>query len=204
MANETRGIDLRRVVVSEFVSLDGVMEDPGGAEKSKYGGWTRQYWGDEASKYKLDELFASDALLLGRVTYEGFAAAWPSRTDEQGFADRMNNIPKYVVSTTLKEAHWNNSRLIRANVPEEVSKLKKHTGQDILVAGSRSLVQTLAQQDLIDEYRLLVYPVVVGGGKRLFGEWTNTTLKPVETKMFSSGVVLLRYEPVRKAAPKTV
>jgi len=186
-----------KVIVSEFVSLDGVMEDPGGAEKFEHGGWTMPYGNEEIGKFKFDELFAGGAFLLGRVTYQGFAAAWPSRTDEAGFADRMNSLPKYVVSTTLEELKWNNSRLIKGNIAEEVSKLKQEVGQDILIAGSGTLVQTLMQHDLIDEYRLLVYPVVLGSGKRLFRDGSNTTLRLVETKTFSSGVVLLRYEPDR-------
>lgn len=136
---------MRTIVVSEFVSLDGVVEDPGGAEKFKHGGWSFKFRDDEVPKYKLDELLASDALLLGRVTYEGFAKAWPSVKDDVGFADKMNNISKYVVSTTLKKVDWNNSRLIRANVTEEVKKLKQLPGKDILVYGSRKLVNTLLQ-----------------------------------------------------------
>ncbi len=170
------------------------MEGPGGAEKTKNGGWTWKYWNDQIGKFKFDELFATGALLLGRVTYQGFAKAWPSMKDEQGFADRMNNLPKHVVSTTLQEADWNNSRLINANVAEEVSKLKQQPGQDILIFGSCELVHTLTQHDLIDEYRLLVYPVVLGSGKRLFGYESNKTLKLVETKPFSTGVVLLHYQ----------
>jgi len=187
---------MRKIVVSEFVSLDGVMEDPGGAEKSKLGGWTMQYWNDEIGKFKLEELFASDALLLGRVTYQGFAAAWPSRTDEQGFAQWMNSIPKYVVSTTLKHLDWNNSRLIKGNLPDEISKLKQQSGKNILVNGSATLVHTLMQHDLIDEYRLLVYPVVLGDGKRLFKDGKNTKLRLAETRTFPSGVVLLQYHPI--------
>jgi dihydrofolate reductase len=187
---------MRRVVVSEFVSLDGVMEDPGGAEKSEHGGWSFQFWNEEAAKYKFDELFASDALLLGRVTYQGFAEAWPSRTDEEGFADRMNSIPKFVVSTTLEEVEWNNSRLIKRNVANEVSKLKQQPGQDILVAGSGELVHTLMHHDLIDGYRIMVHPIVLGGGKRLFREGTEKkVLRLRETRTFSSGIVLLCYEP---------
>jgi dihydrofolate reductase len=185
---------MRKVIVSEFVTLDGVMEDPGGAEKFEHGGWTMPFWGDDIGKVKLDELFASDALLLGRVTYQGFAAAWPSRTDEAGFADRMNSLPKFVVSTTLRDASWKNSRLIRGNIAQEVSTLKQQPGQDILVAGSGSLVRTLMQHELVDEFRLLVYPVVLGSGKRLFGDARNATLRLMETKIFSSGVVLLRYQ----------
>jgi dihydrofolate reductase len=186
---------LRKVIVSMFVSLDGVMEDPGGAEKFEHGGWTIPYWDDEIGKFKLDELFASDALLLGRVTYQGFAAVWPSQNDEAGFADRMNGLPKYVVSTTLQDLEWNNSRLIKGNVAEEVSRLKEQPGQDILIAGSGILVNTLLQDGLIDEYRLLVYPVVLGSGKRLFKEGSITGLRLVETKTFGSGVVLLTYRP---------
>lgn len=186
---------MRKVVVTEYVSLDGVFEDPGGGEKSKYGGWSNQFWNEEAAKFKFDELFASDALLLGRVTYEGFAKAWPTMKDEAGFADRMNSIPKYVVSTTLKEPSWNNSRLIKENVPEEVSKLKQQPGMDILVAGSAGLAHTLMQHNLVDEYRLLVHPVILGGGKRLFQEGLEKQiLRPVDTKRFSSGIVLLTYQ----------
>ncbi len=190
---------MRKVIVSEYVTLDGVMEDPGGGEKSKHGGWSFKFWNEEAAKYKYDELFASDALLLGRVTYQGFAKAWPSMTDEQGFAARMNSIPKYVVSKTLKQLDWNNSTLIKGNIPEEVQKLKQQPGQDILVAGSCELVHTLMQHDLIDEYRLMVHPVVLGSGKRLFREGNNKkTLTLVGTKTFSSGIVAITYQPAKK------
>lgn len=172
------------------------MEDPGGGEKSAHGGWSFQFWSDEAARFKFDELFASDALLLGRVTYEGFAAAWPSVKDEAGFADRMNGIPKYVISTTLREASWNNSHIISANVAEEVAKLKQEPGQDILVAGSAQLVQTLMRHNLIDEYRLMIHPIVVGGGKRLFPEGQDrSTLKLMGARTFSSGIVVLSYAP---------
>jgi len=181
---------MRKVVVAEFLSLDGVMEAP---EK-----WSFQFWNDEIAKFKRDELLASDAHLLGRVTYQIFASAWPSRSDEEGFADRMNSLPKYVVSTTLKKAEWKNSHLIRENVAEEVSKLKQQPGQDILVAGSATLVQALIQHDLIDEYHLLVFPVVLGSGKRLFKNEGKATLKLMEAKTFSSGVVLLSYRPIQK------
>ncbi len=183
---------MRKVIVSEFVSLDGVMEAPDQ--------WHFPFFNEEAGKYKFDELFASDALLLGRVTYEGFAAAWPSMTDEEGFADRMNSLPKYVVSTTLEEPlEWNNSTLIKGNIAEEVSRLKQQPGQDIAVHGSADLVNTLMQHDLIDEYRLMVHPVVVGSGKRLFKDGSDTTvLRLVETKTFSTGVVVLTYQPAGK------
>ena len=190
---------MRKVIVSEYVTLDGIMEDPGGGEGTEHGGWSFQFWSEEAAKFKFDELFASDALLLGRVTYQGFAKAWPSMTDEQGFADRMNSLPKFVVSTTLEKLEWNNSRLIKENIAEEVSKLKQQPGQDILVAGSVELVHTLMQHDLIDEYRIMVHPVVVGSGKRLFKDETDTkVLKLVDTKTFSSGIVVLSYQPAGK------
>jgi dihydrofolate reductase len=187
-----------KVVVSEFVSLDGVIEDPGGAEKFEHGGWTIPYWSDDIGAFKFDELMTSDALLLGRVTYEGFAAAWPGQADEAGFADRMNNLPKYVVSTTLDKTDWNNSTIISGNVAEEVASLKEQPGQDILINGSGKLIQSLMPDNLIDEYRLLVYPIVLGSGKRLFQGGIDTTLKLVESRAFDSGVILLRYQPAAK------
>jgi dihydrofolate reductase len=185
---------MRKVVVTEFVSLDGVMEDPGGAEGFEHGGWTTPHWDDGIADFKSGELFAADALLLGRVTYDGFAAAWPSRTDEQGFADRMNNLPKYVASTTLTDPEWNNSTVIQADVAEEVARLKEQSGGDILVYGSAALARTLHEAGLVDEYRLLVYPVVLGKGKRLFADGSKQDLKPTGTRTFESGVVLLTYE----------
>ncbi len=182
---------MRKVVVSEYVTLDGVMEGP---DK-----WSFQFWTDEGARFKFDELFACDAILLGRVTYQGFAAAWPSMKDDEGFSDRMNNIPKFVVSTTLEKAEWNNSTLIKGNIAEEVARLKQQPGLDIVVAGSADLVQLLMQHDLIDEYRLMVHPVVVGGGKRLFSATSDKAeLKLVDSKTFSSGVVILTYQPVKK------
>ena len=159
--------------------------------------WTGHYWNDEIAKFKLDELFESDALLLGRVTYEGFAKAWPSMTDEQGFADRMNSLPKYVASRTLEATEWNAS-LIKGDVADEVGRLKQQPGQNLLVYGSGDLVQTLMQHGLVDEYRLLVYPVVRGRGKRLFKDGNAATLRLMDTKMFSSGVVALTYEPTQQ------
>ena len=183
---------MRRVIVSEFVTLDGVMEAPDQ--------WQFPFWHDDMGQYKFDELFVSDALLLGRVTYQAFAAAWPSMTDEAGFADRMNSLPKFVVSTTLEAAEWNAS-LIKENVAEEVARLKQQPGQDILVFGSADLVHTLMQQGLVDEYRLMIHPVVVGSGKRLFRDGVDTTaLRLVETKTFPSGVVVLTYQPGEKEA----
>ncbi len=177
---------MRKIVVTEFLSLDGIMEHPA---------WTFPYWNDEIAKFKGEETSASDALLLGRVTYQGFAAAWPESTDEG--ADYFNSVRKYVVSTTLDTVEWNNSRLIKGNIVEELIKLKQQDGQDILVNGSATLVQTLMRHDLVDRYRLLVYPVVLGKGKRLFQEGTTATLKLVETQAFSSGVAALIYEPDR-------
>jgi dihydrofolate reductase len=191
---------MAKLVVSEFVSLDGVMEDPGGAEDFKHGGWSFKFdRGPEGDKFKLDETLDAGALLLGRVTYEGFAKAWPSITDEVGFADKMNSMPKYVVSTTLEAAEWNNSTLIKGDVAEEVAKLKDQESQDILVAGSRTLVQTLTEHDLVDEYRLMVFPVVLGSGKRMFGDADNAkTLRLVESKPVGpDGVLVSTYEPAR-------
>ncbi|HEX9599412.1 MAG TPA: dihydrofolate reductase family protein [Gaiellaceae bacterium] len=160
-----------KLVVTEFVSLDGVMEDPGGAEGFEHGGWTFQFdRGPEGDKFKLDELMASDAQLLGRRTYEGFAQAWPSIKDESGFADKMNAMPKFVVSSTLENADWNNTTVLSGNVPDEVSRLKQQFDGDILVAGSAQLAQSLLQHDLVDELRLMVFPVVLGSGKRLFAD----------------------------------
>jgi dihydrofolate reductase len=188
----------RKVIVSEFITLDGVMEDPGGAEKFERGGWAFQFdRGPEGNKFKLDEVMASDALLLGRLTYQEFEAAWPSRTGE--FADKMNGMPKYVVSTTLEQAGWKNSTLIKSNVAEEVSRLKAMPGQEILVAGSGRLVHTLMQHDLVDELRLMVFPVVLGCGKRLFNDpGERTALRLVEAKPVGSGVLILTYHPDRK------
>jgi dihydrofolate reductase len=185
----------RKLVVIEYVSLDGVVEDPGGSEKQSFGGWTGPYWGDDIGASQLEALLASDAILLGRVTYDGFAAAWPKMKDEAGFADRFNSYPKYVVSTTLENPEWNNSHVIKANVADEIAALKRQAGQDIVCYGSPTLVQTLLQHDLVDELRLLIYPVVIGEGKRLFHEGTKATLRPFETQTFASGVVMVKYGP---------
>jgi dihydrofolate reductase len=188
---------MARVVVSEFISVDGVVEDPGGSEDFDRGGWAFQFdRGPEGNKFKLDEVMASDALLLGRVTYEGFAEAWPSRTGE--FADKFNNMPKYVVSTTLKDPEWNNSTVIEGNVAEAVAKLKQEADGDILVNGSVQLVHTLMEHDLVDEYRLMVFPTVLGAGKRLFGEADEATaLRLAETKPAGETLILV-YEPAAK------
>jgi dihydrofolate reductase len=186
---------MRRVVVSEFMSLDGVVEAPGPVGDFEHAGWTMPYWSDELGQLKFDELFASDALLLGRVTYQEFAAAWPGMTDGSGFGDRMNNLPKYVVSTTLTESDWGETRIISADVAEQVSELKEQPGQDILVTGSGTLVDSLLPYGVIDELRLAVYPVVLGSGKRLFSDLGKTNLKLADSRALDSGVTLLTYEP---------
>ena len=181
---------MRKVIVSEYVTLDGVMEEPGN--------WSFPFWNEEASQFKFDELFESSALLLGRVTYQGFAKAWPTMTDTGEYGERMNSLPKYVVSTTLSEVTWNAS-LIKDHIAEEVSKLKQESGQDVLVFGSGELVHTLMQHDLIDEYRLMVHPVVQGSGKRLFRDGSEKkVLRLVETKTFSSGTIVLSYQPTKQ------
>jgi dihydrofolate reductase len=188
---------MRKLVISEFVSLDGVFEDPGGAEGYVHGGWTFKHPDDEGMRFKLDETMAADAMLLGRVTYEGFAAAWPGMTDEVGFAEKMNGMPKYVVSTTLRTADWNNSTVIGGNVADAVRELKAQSGGDILVAGSATLAQTLLACGLVDEIRLMVFPVILGTGKRLFGEASHaSTMTLVECRQLASGTVILTYHPV--------
>jgi dihydrofolate reductase len=183
---------MSKLVVSEFVTLDGVMEDPGGAEGFDRGGWAFKFErGPEGDKFKLDEALEADALLLGRKTYEGFAEAWPSRTDEIGFAEKMNTMPKFVVSATLDDPEWNNSTVIKGEIAAEVSRLKQQPDQDLLVYGSGELLGTLLQHDLVDELRLMVFPVVLGKGKRLFADGADTTaLKLVETKPAGSVVIL--------------
>jgi dihydrofolate reductase len=183
-----------RIVVTEFISLDGVMEDPGGAEDFKYGGWTFEIErGEEGGKFKLDEALDADALLLGHKTYEGFAAAWPSREGE--FADKFNNMPKYVVSSTLKDPEWTNSTVLDGDLAEEVAKLRQDVDGDIVVHGSAQLVQALVDHGLVDELRLMVFPVVLGAGKRLFGETSDKRrLKLSDSKTVGDGVQILTYE----------
>jgi len=192
-----RRIKVGRIVVTEFVSLDGVMEDPGGAENFKHGGWTFEInRGDEGDKFKLDETLSSEALLLGRVTYQGFAEAWPSREGE--FADKFNTMPKYVVSSTLEEAEWKNSTVVTGDVADEVAKLKQEHDGDIVVHGSGRLVQALLEHDLVDELRLMVFPVLLGSGKRLFGETSNKkALRLVDSRVVGDGVAIVIYEPAR-------
>ena len=184
-----------RIVVTEFVSLDGVVEDPGGAEGFKYGGWSFAFdRGSDGDKFKLDETLASEALLLGRVTYEGFAEAWPAREGE--FADKFNGMVKYVVTSTLSDPEWNNSRAIApSNLSAEVARLKDEHDGDILVNGSAQLVQALTEEGLVDEYRLMVFPVVLGKGKRLFED--TAASRPLKlTGSKQAGETLIQtYEP---------
>jgi dihydrofolate reductase len=184
-----------KLVVTEFVSLDGVFEDPGGAEDYEHGGWTFEYdRGDDGNQFKLDELMDADVQLLGRVTYEGFAEAWPSR--EGPFADKLNNDPKYVVSTTLKDPEWQNTTVIAGNAAEEISKLKEQTDGGILVSGSGTLVATLLEANLVDELRLMVFPTVLGRGRRLFPDGIDRLkLKLVEARTVGSdGVQVQIYQ----------
>ena len=192
-----------RIVVTEFVSLDGVMEDPGGAEDYRHGGWTFEIErGEEGDRFKLEETLDTEALLLGRVTYEGFAAAWPTREGE--FADKFNSMPKYVVSSTLGEPEWSNSTVLKGDIVEEVPRLRREFEGDVVVHGSAQLVQTLIENDLVDELRLMVFPVVLGSGKRLFGETSDKKrLRLVDSKMVGDGVAILTYSPARDGASAT-
>lgn len=176
---------MRKVIAAIYLSLDGVMENPA---------WTVPYWDEDLAKLQRDLNFSSDALLLGRVTYEGFAAAWPGMKDEEGFADRMNSLPKYVASRTLQTAEWNAS-ILQGDVAQEVAQLKQQPGENILLYGSAELVRYLLQHNLIDEYRLMVHPVVVGSGKQLFQAGTQANMQLLDTKTTSTGVVVLTYQP---------
>ncbi len=181
---------MRKIIVTAFVSLDGVMENPM---------WTMPYWNDEIAAFKAEETSVEQPILLGRITYEGFAEAWPERTDEASGGVYFNGTRKYVVSTTLDTAEWNNSVLIKEDIIEEIAKLKQAEGADIVVHGSATLIQSLMQHDLIDQYRLLVYPVVLGEGIRLLQAGATATLNLIRTQQFSSGVTALVYEPNREA-----
>jgi dihydrofolate reductase len=186
-----------KIIVTEFVSLDGVIEAPGGGEDYKHAGWTFQISrGDEGNAFKVKETADSEALLLGRVTYEGFAQAWPSRTGE--FADKLNGMPKYVISSTLKDAPWNNSTILKGNVGAEVTNLKKKLKGNIVVHGSAQLTQALLAYDLIDELRMMVFPVILGSGKRLFGAMEDKkSMKLIGSQTVGDGVEILIYEPRR-------
>ena len=189
-----------RIVVTEFISLDGVIEDPGGAEDFKHSGWSFEIdRGEEGGQFKLEETMNSDALLLGRKTYEGFAEAWPSRDGE--FADKFNNMPKYVVSSTLKDPEWTNSTVLDGDLAEEVSKLRQEVDGNIVVHGSAQLVQGLVENGLVDELRLMVFPVVLGAGKRLFGDTSDKQpLRLADSKIVGDGVAILTYEPAAAEA----
>jgi dihydrofolate reductase len=188
---------LGKIIVSEFITLDGVIEAPGGeGSLGEQSGWSFRFFTEAIGQWKMDDLFASDALLMGRVTYEIHASAWPNAQDEEGVADRMNSLPKYVVSSTLEKLEWNNSSLIKGNIPEEIKKLKREISRNILIDGGSDLVNLLMQRDLIDEYRLLVHPIVLGKGKRLFREGSpNRELRLREARALSGGVVALVYQP---------
>jgi dihydrofolate reductase len=183
-----------KIVATDYVSLDGVMQGPGGGEDFKHLGWTFEIdRGKEGDQFKLDETLGAEALLLGRVTYEIFAASWPSMEGE--LADKMNSMPKYVVSSTLKEANWNNSTVLRGDVVENVSRLRQGLGGDIVIHGSARLVQTLIEHDLVDEVRLMVFPVILGTGKRLFGDTSDKKrLRLADSKTVGDGVAILIYE----------
>jgi dihydrofolate reductase len=197
-----------KIVITEFVSLDGVVEDPGGFSDFKHAGWGKPAsalfftWsldrGEEAEQFELDETLGTEALLLGRVTYEEFAAAWPARDDE--LADKFNSLPKYVVSSTLEDPEWNNSTVLNGDAVDKVSRLKRKLDGDILVSGSVRLARMLIEHDLVDELRVMVYPVLLGAGERLFGETSDK--KPmhlVDTQTVGDGVAILTYERVRDA-----
>ncbi len=184
-----------KIVVTEFVSLDGVMEDPGGAEDFEHGGWTFEIdRGEEGDRFKLAELEEATAQLLGRTTYEGFAAAWPTMEDEVGFAEKMNSMPKYVYSTTLEDPSWSNTTVLSGEFAAEIGKLKDEVDGGILVAGSATLVQGLVENDLVEELRLMVFPVVLGSGKRLFGASGKKSLRLTDAKTVGAGVQVLTYE----------
>jgi dihydrofolate reductase len=191
----TGGGPVGRIVVTEFVSLDGVIEDPGGSESFRYGGWSFDFSrGEEGDRFKLDEALTAEALLLGRVTYEGFAAAWPSRDGE--FADKFNTMPKYVVSSTLVDPEWTNTTVLSGDVVEEAAKLRQKLEGDAVVHGSAQLVRTLVEHDLVDELRLMMFPVVLGSGKRLFGDTSERKrLRLVDSRVVGDGVAILVYQP---------
>jgi len=182
-----------RIIVSQFITVDGVVGDPGGSEGARYGGWAFQFdRGPEGDKFKLDEVMGAGALLLGRRTYEGFAAAWPTRQGE--FADKFNTMPKYVVSSTLRDPEWSNSTVLTGDVVDEITKLKREQDGDIVVHGSAQLVQSLIENDLVDELRLMVFPVVLGTGKRLFGQTTDKKrLRLSSSTVVGDGVAIQVY-----------
>jgi dihydrofolate reductase len=189
-----------KIIVSEFVTLDGVMEAPGGEPGHPHTGWVFDFIGDEQIQYKLEETLEAESLLIGRVTYESFAGAWPKRSGD--FADKLNAMPKHVVSTTLQNPEWHNTTVISRDVVDNIARLKQQERGPILVNGSRTLVHTLMEHDLVDEYRLMIFPVVLGSGRRLFPETpTKTTLRLVDSRSFGSGVVVHAYYPSSEVEP---
>jgi dihydrofolate reductase len=197
-ANERR-TEMGKIIMSENVSLDGVVEDPAGDEGFRVGGWVGRITDrKEVAKVTLDEALGTEALLLGRRSYEWLAARWPSRSGE--LADRLNALPKYVVSSTLDEPKWNNSTVIKGDVVNEVSKLKHELNGNIVVPGSFQLLRTLTEHDLVDELRLKIYPVVLGAGKRLFGETSDKKpMRLINARTLDDGIAFLTYQPVRDA-----
>lgn len=187
---------MAKIIVSEFITVDGVFEDPGSAKKLPHGGWSLRHFSEEYGKFKSDELFSVEALLLGRTTFEEFAAAWPNRDNSDPFTHRMNTLPKYIVGSaeTNVEA-WNNTTLLAQGALAAVEDLKQRIDGNILVAGSGQLVRSLLNAGLVDEIRLMVHPVILGEGKRLFDNVTYQTLKHVDTQTFTSGTVVLTYQP---------
>lgn len=197
---------MRKVVVATFLTLDGVMQAPGDSQEDtsggfKYGGWQGPYFDADAERIINQQIEATDALLLGRVTYEIFAAYWPNAPADDPIGRRLNSIPKYVWSTTLDKVEWNNSMLMKGDITEEVNKLKQQPGSGILsVTGSGKLAQTLMQRGLVDEYSLWIHPLVLGSGKRLFAEGIGPLkLKLVDSKRTASGTEILTYQPDAKA-----
>ena len=186
---------MRKVVAAEYVTLDGVITDPGGVGEIEHGGWSNAYFNDELGEYQSEQLFASDALLLGRVTYEGFAAAWPSMEDTEGeFAVKMNTLPKFVASRSLQEPLVWNGTLLKGDPADAVAELKEQPGHDILIYGSGQLVNALHPYGLIDEYRLMVFPVTLGEGERLFRNSAKVDLRLTDAKTTSTGVLMATYE----------
>jgi len=192
---------MRRLIASEFMTIDGVMEAPGHDEhRDGKNAWALSHAGEDQQRYKIDEVMTAGGLLMGRVTYEIFAAFWPTAPRDEGFADRMNSIPKYVVSTTLRAATWQNTTIIDRDPVEAIAELKRQPGGDIMLYGSSDLLNSIVGHGLIDEYRLMVFPVVLGSGKRLFQESTDVAhLELVDTTMFESGVTVLTYRPADRA-----
>jgi dihydrofolate reductase len=190
------------IVVSEFITVDGVIEDPGGAEGFAHGGWSGKFSsGPEGGKFKYEELMAAEALLLGRVTYEGFAEAWPNVEGTGDFGEKMNGMPKYVFSATLERADWDNSTILSGDLAEEARRLKEEVDGDVVVFGSAKLVQGLIEHDLVDEYRLMVHPVLLGSGKRLFGESGSPSDLQLVDATKAGETVILSFHPARAATP---